>query len=149
MNKEFLKLAVEQAQKSFNEGNFPAGAVIVKNGEVIDRDISGTFPHIHHHAESKLVDKVMVKENKQLDEYEIYTSMASCMMCTGKIYWSGIRRVYYILGQDDVDISLCYETSLTTDELKAKLNHDIVFIQDKTYFDEVLKIYKLWESKIK
>ena len=34
-DKDYLKLAVEQAGKSVAEGGFPAGAVIVKDGKVI------------------------------------------------------------------------------------------------------------------
>jgi len=34
-DKDFLKLAVEQAKKSMDEGGFPAGAIVVKDGKVI------------------------------------------------------------------------------------------------------------------
>ena len=35
MNKEFMKLAIAEAQKAAEKGEVPVGAVIVKNGEVI------------------------------------------------------------------------------------------------------------------
>jgi tRNA(Arg) A34 adenosine deaminase TadA len=32
---QYLKLAIEQSQKSFETGRFPAGAVVTENGEVV------------------------------------------------------------------------------------------------------------------
>ena len=80
----------------------------------------------------------------KLEDYEIYTSLAPCLMCLGKIYWSGIRNVYYILSRNDVDINLSYEGDHDFDEIVKKLNRKIGFIQDKTYFEEALQIYKSW-----
>ena len=36
----FLKLAIVQAQKSVTQGGFPAGAVVVKDGEVVSEGVS-------------------------------------------------------------------------------------------------------------
>ena len=34
-DKNYLQLAIDQARKSVNEGGFPAGSIIVKNGKII------------------------------------------------------------------------------------------------------------------
>ncbi|MFH0749444.1 MAG: deaminase [Candidatus Gottesmanbacteria bacterium] len=39
-DKDYLKLAVEQAKKSVDEGGFPAGAIVVKDGKVIAEGVS-------------------------------------------------------------------------------------------------------------
>ena len=39
-DKKFLLLAIEQAKKSGKEGGFPAGALRVKNSEIISEGIS-------------------------------------------------------------------------------------------------------------
>jgi len=36
----FLKLATGQAKKSVKEGGFPAGAVVVRSGEIISEGVS-------------------------------------------------------------------------------------------------------------
>lgn len=36
-DKHFLRLAIEKAKESSRAGGFPAGAVVVKNGEVISQ----------------------------------------------------------------------------------------------------------------
>jgi len=149
MKNDFVKKAVELSGKSLEQGKFPAGAVIVKDDKIVGTETSSAFPHQHLHAETKLIDKTMAKIDDQLGDYELYTSLAPCLMCLGKIYWSGIAKVYYVLSREDVDLKLSYEGSHDFGEVAGKLNRKIEFIQDKTLFDEALKIYKKWERRIK
>lgn len=147
--KEFLKKAVEMSKESFEKGRFPAGAVLVKDNKTVGTGISGLYPHIHIHAETGLIDEAMRTNNAQLEGYELYTSMEPCLMCLGKAYWSGIRKITYVLAKEDVDQSLAYETKLTTSQISESLNDGMFLIQDKTLFEEALAIYKEWESKHK
>lgn len=146
---EFLKKAVEMSKESFEKGRFPAGAVLVKDNNIVGTGISGLYPHIHIHAETGLVDEAMKTNNTQLEDYELYTSMEPCLMCLGKAYWSGIRKITYVLAKEDVDQSLAYETGLTTSQITNSLNGGMILVQDKTLFEEALSIYKEWESKHK
>ena len=148
VTEEFLKKAVDLSKKSVKFGKFPAGALLVKQGKIIATETSSAYPHQHLHAETKIIDKVMADTDQQLEEYELYTSLAPCLMCLGKIYWSGIKKVYYVLSREDVDNTLSYEGSHNVEEIYNKLNRKIDFIQDKTYFKEALEIYKSWEIKI-
>ena len=145
---EFLKKAVELSKQSFEKGRFPAGAVLVKGNKIIGTGISGIYPHIHIHAETRLIDEEMARQNTQLEGYELFTSMEPCMMCLGKAYWAGIRKITYILAKEDVNQELAYENKLTTQEITSKLNGGMTLIQDKTLHKEAFDIYKLWENKI-
>jgi tRNA(Arg) A34 adenosine deaminase TadA len=148
MNK-YLTRAVELSNESFEKGRFPAGAVLVKDDEIIGEGISGLYPHIHIHAETQLIDDAMAKYNAQLKGYELYTSMEPCMMCLGKAYWSGIRKITYVLAKEDVDQELAYENKLPTETIKQSLNSGIQLEQDATLHKAALDIYKTWETKIK
>lgn len=147
MNKDFTKKAIEFSRKSLELGKFSAGAVIVKENKIVGTATSSAYPHQHLHAETKLIDETMAKANEQLEEYELYTSLAPCLMCLGKIYWSGINKVYYVLSRNDVDLKLSYEGHHDFKGIVEKLNRKIEFIQDKTYYDEALEIYNNWEPK--
>jgi len=149
MNIDFLKKAIELSKESLEQGKFPAGAVIVKGNKIVGTETSSAYPHQHLHAETKLIDKTMAEVNDQLGEYELYTSLAPCLMCLGKIYWSGIKKVYYVLSRQDVNLQYSYEGSHDFESIVKQLNRKIVFVQDKTYLDEALKIYKDWEKTIK
>jgi guanine deaminase len=146
--KEFLERAVELSKESFQQGRFPAGAVLVKNGEIVGEGVSGLYPHIHIHAETRLIDDAMLKYNSQLTGFELFTSLEPCLMCLGKAYWSGIRKITYVLAKEDVNQDLAYETKLSTDEVITKLNDGMQLIQDRIYFESALAIYKEWESSI-
>ena len=148
MNKDFLKQAVELSENSLQLGKFPAGAILTKDGEIVAKETSSAYPHQHLHAETKIIDKVMADTNGQLDEYELYTSLAPCLMCFGKIYWSGIKKVYYVLGREDVNLEYSYEGDHDFEEIIKKLNRSIDFIQEKTHFEEALEIYKDWEKNL-
>jgi len=117
----------------------------VRDGEIIGTGISGLYPHIHMHAETKLIDGAMAKYNAQLEGFELFTSMEPCMMCLGKAYWAGIRKITYVLAKEDVNQDLAYETKLTTQEITSKLNDGMTLVQDKTHHEEAMKVYKLWE----
>jgi len=145
---DFLKRAVELSKKSFQQGRFPAGAVLVRNEEIVGEGISGLYPHIHIHAETQLIDEAMIKYEAQLENFELFTSMEPCLMCLGKAYWSGIRKVTYVLAKENVNQDLAYETKLSTNEITDKLNDGMQLIQDKTHFDTALTIYKEWELSI-
>lgn len=145
---EFLKKAVEMSKESLEKGRFPAGAVLVNKNKIIDTAISGLYPHIHIHAETSLIDEAMKNNNAQLEGYELYTSMEPCMMCLGKAYWAGIRKITYVLAKEDVNQDLAYESKVTTQEITSNLNDGMTMVQDKTLFDEALAIYKEWEEKL-
>lgn len=58
-DKDFLKFAVEQAKKSVEEGGFPAGAIIVKDGKVLAVGVSLGYK-LHdpsEHAETSAIRK--------------------------------------------------------------------------------------------
>ena len=83
---DFLKLAIEQSKISFQEGNFPAGAVVVKDGKVISSSTSSPFPSLLH-AEIKGV--IHAYENHQdLHGATLYASMEPCCMCFSSLYWA-------------------------------------------------------------
>ena len=147
MNKEFLEKAVELSERAVEEGKFPAGAVIVKDGQVVAEETSSVHPNQHLHAVTKLIDALIAETKDQLGEYEVYTSLAPCMMCTGKIYWSGVKKVYYVLSRDDVKVKPAYEGQCDFEDIVSNLNSKIEFVQDKTFFKKALEIYKNWESK--
>ena len=68
-------------------------------------------------------------------------------MCIGKAYWSGIRKITYVLAKEDVDQKLAYESTLPTQQIVTSLNDGLVLTQDSELFDDAIKIYKLWEDK--
>lgn len=67
MHKGFIKKAVTLSKKSFEQGKFPAGAVIAKGDKVVGTATSSAYLQQHLHAETKLIDQT-VAGNHNFDE---------------------------------------------------------------------------------
>lgn len=95
----YLRQAIHLAQQEAELGGFPFGCVIVaKDGEVL----VSTTNNIREtgdctgHAEVLAVREASKKFSpKTLSEATLYTSAEPCVMCSGAIYWSQIRRLVY------------------------------------------------------
>lgn len=146
-NIEFAREAVKMAKLSFEEGAFPAGAVLVKDNKIISKNISAHYPAINFHGESKCVDEAMNKLNVQLTDCVLYCSMEPCLMCLSRAYWAGIRKIFYVLKKEKVDQKLCYENDFDQEKVASSFNEKIEMIQIPELENEVLKIYNDWIEK--
>jgi tRNA(Arg) A34 adenosine deaminase TadA len=99
----YVEMAVACALKAKEKGNHPFGAVLVnadgtilltaENSVITDNDITA-------HAELNLVRLASGKySEKYLEQCSLYASTEPCPMCSGAIYWSGVRRVVFGLSQ--------------------------------------------------
>ncbi|MCA9382190.1 nucleoside deaminase [Candidatus Dojkabacteria bacterium] len=140
----FLKLAIENSRKSMNEGNFPAGAIVVNDDKVLSSDISSPFPNLFH-ADSKAVSSAF-KKYGVLTGAVLYIGLQPCLMCTGVAYWAGIRRIVYAIPKSKVSGDY-YETANDTDELFKTFNEQIEFVHISELEQEAIKVIMDWEAK--
>ncbi|HVF69416.1 MAG TPA: deaminase [Xanthomonadales bacterium] len=141
---EFIKLAIENSGRSMEEGNFPAGGVVVKNGEILSSEVSSPFPNLFH-ADSKAISKAFEKVGP-LTGATLYAGLESCLMCTGAAYWAGIRRIVYAIPKSKVSGNY-YETPENTRDLITTFNEKIELIHLPEFKDEALAIIRNWEQK--
>jgi len=144
---KFLKKAIEISNKSYEEGAFPAGAVIVKDGKAISTATSATFPKINYHAESKAIDIAIEELNEQLTDCTLYASMEPCLMCLSRSYWAGIRKIVFAIKKENVPYSSCYESNLNHFELMEKFNEKIDLIHIEELQDTAMDEVKDWLEK--
>jgi short-subunit dehydrogenase len=143
---EFLKLAIEMSHESYKKGAFPAGAVILKAGNVLTKTVSATYPQIIFHAESKAIDQVMAELNDQLNDCILYASMEPCLMCLSRAYWAGIRRIVFAVKKENVPHYSCYESNLNHYDLMEKFNEKIELVHIKELQDEAMIDVRKWLS---
>jgi tRNA(Arg) A34 adenosine deaminase TadA len=99
----FLRHAFAVAQRSLTHGNHPFGAILVDdNGNVLIEAENGYMP-AHDgtaHAERLLATQACTTLSPEvLAKATLYSSAEPCAMCAGAIYWAGIGRVVYGLGE--------------------------------------------------
>ncbi len=141
---KFMRMAIEESKK----GDWPYGAVLVKDGVVVakafntrtqDRDATA-------HAEMNLIRKAshIISEAPSLKGYTLYTSSESCPMCTGAEIWSRVSRVVYgasiqqliEIGQSQIDTPA--QAIIKTGFVKVELKGGVLA-------DEALDVFKHWK----
>jgi len=101
----FVRQAIALARQAREVGNHPFGALLVLDGKVVltaqntiatDRDPTA-------HAETNLVTTAIGELSPdQIRRSILYTSCEPCAMCTGKMYWAGIRSIVYALPAEEL-----------------------------------------------
>lgn len=97
-DEQFMKQALLQAQKAFDEDEVPVGAVIVLNNKIIARGYNQVekLNDCTAHAEIiALTSAFNYLGSKYLPDASIYITVEPCVMCAGALYWSKIGRVVY------------------------------------------------------
>ncbi|MCL4507014.1 MAG: nucleoside deaminase [Chloroflexi bacterium] len=97
----YLRIAVSIARQARAHGNHPFGALLVSNRGQSLLQAENTVITEHDctcHAEMNLVRLASRRFSPhELADTTLYTSTEPCPMCSGAIYWSGVRRVVYAL----------------------------------------------------
>ncbi len=103
---DHLRRAIAIAQRSRANGNHPFGALLVdaagelvaeaENTVTTDGDPTG-------HAEINLVRAAGRRfDPDYFSKCTLFSSTEPCAMCAGAIYWAGIGRVVFALGEDEL-----------------------------------------------
>lgn len=97
LHERFMELALEEAKKAEELDEVPVGAIIVKNGIVISkahnmREISRDATA---HAELLSIRKACeALDSWRLTDCEMYVTLEPCLMCSGAILLSRIKKLY-------------------------------------------------------
>ena len=93
-DESYMRLALEEAKK----GDFPFGAVIVRNGQVAavgrNTGIKSNDPTAHGEI-AAIHDFLSRNASSELKGATIYTTGEPCPMCMGAILWCGFGRMVY------------------------------------------------------
>ena len=92
-DRRFMRLALEEARRGYDEGGVPVGSVLVDNRRLLaqghNRRVQEGDPIAHGEMDC-------LRRAGRRPHYRttfLYTTLSPCMMCTGAILQFGIRRV--------------------------------------------------------
>ena len=97
-DKDYMRLAIKEAQKAQALGEVPIGAVIVKNDQVIAHahNLRESLQLPTAHAEHIAIERASkVVGSWRLEECTLYVTLEPCVMCAGAIVMRRIPRVVY------------------------------------------------------
>lgn len=95
---DYMKKALIEAKKAYEEGEIPIGAIIVCNGHIIARAHNQTeaLGDVTAHAEMLAITSAAnALGGKYLTSCTLYVTVEPCPMCAGAIGWAQIPRVVY------------------------------------------------------
>jgi tRNA(adenine34) deaminase len=109
---DFMQIAIEESKR----GDWPYGAVIIKDGAIVVKGFNTTTRDrdTTAHAEVNVIRAALKAiPDLSLQGHTLYTSSESCPMCTGAFIWAGISRVVFgasieqliAVGQPQIDMS--------------------------------------------
>jgi len=105
MNIKYLKKIYELSEKAFELDEIPIGAVVVRDGVVVGEGINTRTrdKNVVGHAEINAIEMACKQIGDwRLDDCELYVTLSPCMMCTGAIVESRVKKVYYLLDRTNV-----------------------------------------------
>lgn len=94
----FMQKALDQANKAFDAGEVPIGAVITLEGEIIaeahNTPISSNDPSCH--AEVNVIRRAAkILNNYRLANTSLYVTLEPCMMCCGLLIHSRVENLIF------------------------------------------------------
>ncbi|MDP9751832.1 tRNA adenosine(34) deaminase TadA [Thermoanaerobacter pentosaceus] len=97
MINRFMEAAILEAKKSYQLGEVPVGAVIVKDGQIIGKGFNQkeSSNDATAHAEILAIKEACKTLGSwRLDDCSMYVTLEPCPMCAGAILEARIKRVY-------------------------------------------------------
>lgn len=97
-DEHFMKQALREAQKAFEEDEVPVGAVVVMNDRIIARGCNQVEKLNDSTAHAEIIALTAAFNflgSKYLPDATLYVTVEPCVMCSGALYWSKIGRVVY------------------------------------------------------
>ena len=94
----WMKIALREAQRAFDEGEVPVGAIVVHNGEVIGRGYNQIerMQDPTAHAEMIAITAAANHLNsRRLEHCTLYATLEPCPMCAGAIVLARIPTLVF------------------------------------------------------
>lgn len=143
LHKKFMALAIEEAKVAKSNGDWPFGAVVVKDGIVIGKghvkDKSGG--DVTDHAEIVAIrDACKYLNSNDLSDCEIYCSNEPCLMCSATIFQANIGKVFIGALRDDLS-HLLRIRKLRIENIAEDTGHKVEIVRG-ILKEKVLELFK-------
>jgi cytosine/creatinine deaminase len=141
---EFMRAAIEEAQKGLQEGGIPIGSVLVHRGKVIGRGHNRRIQKNSAvlHGEMDALENAGRQAPAVYNECVIYTTLSPCSMCSGAILLYGIPKV--VIGEN--------RTFMGEEDLLRSRGVSVVVLQEPACMELMTKFIQenpeLWNEDI-
>ena len=99
----FMKIALKEAERAFEEDEVPVGAVVVINNKIISRGYNMVEKLKDPTAHAEIIALTSAFNSigsKYLPDATLYVTVEPCLMCAGALHWSKVGKIVW--GATDV-----------------------------------------------
>tara|TARA_Y100000996_G_C22345595_1_gene570545 strand:+ start:124 stop:579 length:456 start_codon:yes stop_codon:yes gene_type:complete len=139
-DRSYMRMALNEAQLSFDHNEVPVGAIIVKDNEVIGSGRNQVIKHnnVASHAEiNAIINASKNINNYRLNNTKMYVTLEPCHMCAKAIIDARIDEIIFAAPEPKtgsiISIDNIYE--------RIKFNHKISY-KHGLFMDESSKLLK-------
>ncbi|CAN5674736.1 nucleoside deaminase [soil metagenome] len=97
-NEQYMKQALQEAKRAFDEEEVPVGAIIVMHERIIARGYNQVEKLTDSTAHAEIIALTAAFNylgSKYLPEATLFVTVQPCLMCSGALYWSKIGAIVY------------------------------------------------------
>jgi tRNA(adenine34) deaminase len=98
LHEQWMKLALQEAERAFEQDEVPVGAVVVQNGKVIGRghnQIERLQDPTAHAEMIAITAAANHLESRRLEDCTLYVTLEPCPMCAGAIVLARIPTLVF------------------------------------------------------
>ncbi len=126
------------------QADFPFGAVIVRDGKIVNRgmNLGRRLKDPTAHGEMIAIRRVLAHQGPDaLKGATLYTSGEPCAMCMGAIAWCGITRVVYAASLTRL-ATVIDQIMIPSAEVAEKANFATIEVTGGVLADEAMRLFK-------
>jgi tRNA(adenine34) deaminase len=97
-DEHYMRQAIKEAERAYNEGEVPVGAILVLNDRIIARGYNQVEKLTDSTAHAEMIALTAAFNflgSKYLPDAILSVTVQPCLMCSGALYWSKAGRVVY------------------------------------------------------
>lgn len=136
----FMKKALQEAEKAFDKGEVPVGAVIVFKNQIIARahNLTEMLNDVTAHAEMQAFTAAAdFLGGKYLKDCVLYVTLEPCQMCAGASYWTQIGKIVYGASEPKLGFSvLNTKIHPKTNVVSGVLEEECSFLLKKFFIEK-------------
>lgn len=136
-DERFMRLALEEAR----QGEYPFGAVIVRDGAVIARGRNASVGDPTAHGEMVAIHRCLADHGpKALQGSTLYTSGEPCAMCMGALIWCRVGRLVFAASVEQLATKID-QIMVPSAEVAAKAPFAPITITGGVLADEAMALF--------
>lgn len=97
-DEQYMQQALKEAQKAYDAGEVPVGAIVVMQEKIISRGYNQVEMLNDSTAHAEIIALTSAYNflgSKYLPEATLYVTVEPCLMCSGALYWSKIGKIVF------------------------------------------------------